>query len=101
MKQEITYDKTTKKIYKLPCQQCSGKTNHVVLSSIEQHWTNEENDIEEWDNFEIIGCRGCNDISFRRTSSCTEDQIFNEQIGEIILPETEKLFPGRVIGRQQ
>lgn len=98
--QEITQNKTNDKIYKLSCKKCDGKTNHKVLSSVENHWA-EEDLIEGYDRFEIASCCGCGEISFRFSSTNSENIICDGETGEIEYVEEEELYPNRVVGRRQ
>lgn len=98
--QEITQNKTNDKIYKLSCKKCDGKTNHKVLSSVENHWFFEDF-IQGIDKFEIASCCGCSDISFRFSSTNTEDVVCNEETGDTDYVETEELYPNRVVGRRK
>lgn len=98
--EKITQNKTNDKIYKLSCKKCDGKTNHKVLSSVENHWFLGDF-IQGIDKFEIASCCGCGDISFRFSSTNTEDIICDGETGETEYVETEELYPNRVVGRRQ
>lgn len=100
MEQDITYkitkNKTNDKIYKLSCKICDRKTNHTVLSSIENYWNVVDDAIQGIDKFEIVSCCGCDEISFRFSSTNSEDIDFDGKPYE-----QEDLYPNRVVGRRQ
>ena len=86
----------------VPCMQCATRTHHVVMQSVEvsghedfgpDHWF-------AWDNtYQIIQCQGCKTISFRHTSSNSEDYY---PIGpdDWTTAIVENLYPSRVEGRK-
>jgi hypothetical protein len=103
-KQEISYNKTKDKIYKLPCKRCDEKTNHIVLSSVQDDWSemvNQDFDISGCDKYETVRCRGCDEISFRLSSSNSENLNYNEETGEVDYVEDENIYPSRIAGRKQ
>ncbi|MFA6973161.1 MAG: DUF4145 domain-containing protein [Parcubacteria group bacterium] len=100
MRNEELSDKTINEICKLPCRMCDLGTNHIVLKSIENHWLEDEAEIYGWDKFEIVKCQGCDQISFRSITSCSEDYATDCETGDMIYLEREKLYPGRIIGRK-
>ncbi len=93
---KIALDKTKDQIHKVVCKLCDTETNHKVCSSVELHWGNE--DIQGADEYEIIRCLGCDQISFRISSSNSEDMDVDAE-GNIIHPETEEIYPSRLMGR--
>jgi len=85
----------------IPCSKCIGKTSHKVLLSIDQ--TGEEHD-GDWDyywdtNYQIVQCQGCKTISFRKSSSNSEDcyQISDTEYDRCV---HEELYPSRIEGRK-
>lgn len=100
MSQEISHNKTKDKIYKLACSSCDTETNHLVLASIEDAWSDDEACMNGFDVFEIIGCRGCNRISFRLSSTNSDDFDYNHK-GELVYHENEILYPQRLAGRKE
>ena len=56
---------------KAPCEKCSCTTNHDILFEFDNSGQNE--DIIWWEYYQVIRCRGCESIAFRKTSSSTED----------------------------
>lgn len=96
MNKRITLDKTKDKIRQVVCNKCDNRTNHNVCSSVEFYWDTE--DIQGIDNYEIVRCSGCDGISFRISSSNSEDCDYGIN-GEIIHPESEEIYPNRIMGR--
>jgi len=96
MKEKITLDKTKNEVHKIVCRNCDNTTNHLVCSSIENYWSNE--DIQGHDTYEMVRCSGCDSISFRVTSGNSEDWHVNSA-GYQEYDETEELYPNRLMGR--
>jgi hypothetical protein len=63
---------------------------------VEYSWGND--DIQGVSNYEIIRCSGCDSISFRFTSSNSED-FHQDDEGNYIHDETEEIYPSRLMGR--
>jgi len=93
----ITIKKTKDETRKIACSKCNRKTNHKVLTVVEYYW-NADNDIQGYDNYETISCLGCEEISFRLASTNSDDVDMDEN-GDMVHPETEEIFPGRLMGR--
>lgn len=88
---EYTMDKE-----KVLCGSCKKVTNHVVLA---QHSTSGEahdGDIQWWSTYQIVQCLGCDEISFRNSSTCTED--YDPRTGG--MTETVHLYPDSTGGRE-
>jgi len=81
------------------CIRCDQETNQKVLQSVEFRWSTPDGDIDGFDNYEIVQCMGCDEISFRIGSSTSEDFDYDE-IDGYTHPETVKLYPSRVMGRK-
>jgi len=83
-------------IIKVPCSGCSNKTSHQVLLSVDEIG---DTPGYSWaESFQIIECRGCELISFRITSSNSDDyEYFGD--GEVDNIEYESLYPSRIVGR--
>ncbi len=97
----VTTRTTIKKVKdenrKVACSKCNRKTNHKVLTCVEYYW-DANGDIQGYDNYETISCLGCDEISFRLASTNSDD-VDQDENGELIHPETEEIFPQRLIGR--
>jgi hypothetical protein len=80
------------------CAKCGPDRAHVIAATIKEY---NEDDCDgggsfEWINrYDIIQCCGCEDYSFRKTQSNSED--FDPQTG--IHDEIVELYPSRVSGR--
>ena len=58
----------------VPCPQCGGGTrNHKVLTQFEIKWRNDDEAIYGHDHYQICQCMGCERVSFRLASFCSED----------------------------
>ena len=86
--------------HKLPCLNCSGKTLHIVLASIDRKGKGVEGSFEYyWDtNYQIIECKGCQTISFRSLSSNSEEYYPYPEDDKPV--EFQNLYPARLEGRK-
>ena len=80
------------------CIRCKGKTKHSVLSSIEV--SGEIYESSAWsyywdDTFQIIQCRGCETISFRKLHQNSEDFYDDPDSHDSITAIEEILYPSR------
>lgn len=95
-------NKTKGEKVKANCLKCLRETNHVVLQSVERetseivgyHNEGHPESIEETDSYQIIQCQGCDTISFRHVSWCSED-VFQVGIDEWDMGERIELYPKR------
>lgn len=71
------------------CRSCKRVTNHVVLAQHEIDGEEFGGDLRWWETHQIIQCMGCNEISFRTVSTCTED--WDPETDRLI--ESVKLYP--------
>lgn len=101
MQNEELHDKTVGEVHKLPCRACDFKTNHITLKSIQANWSDIKEDLQGWDKFEIIKCQGCDNLSFRSTSSFSEDYFIDNETGEQTYIEREQIYPNRIEGRKK
>jgi len=83
----------------VPCIKCSGRTAHEVVASLDKSGHEPDYDLDWNHTYQIIRCKGCKELTFRDSSSTSDDYI---QIGEDEweLQENEKLFPSRIEGRR-
>ncbi len=98
LKKKITVEKTREEIPKVACSRCNIKTNHKVLSTIKLFWDETKYEVQGIDLYETISCLGCEELSFRLTSSNSQEVEMDED-GKYINPETEELYPNRLVGR--
>ncbi|MCX5871606.1 MAG: DUF4145 domain-containing protein [Deltaproteobacteria bacterium] len=78
------------------CASCKKVTNHVVLAEHKTSGDAYNGDIQWWAVYQIIQCLGCESISFREASACSED--FDPRTGE--MQEAITLYPERMAGRE-
>jgi hypothetical protein len=80
---------------KVLCGECKKVTNHNVIAEHKTSGDANDDEIHWWATYQIVQCMGCDDISFRRVSACTED--YDPNTGKI--EESEALYPDRISGR--
>lgn len=95
------YDKTKDRERQIPCRNCDGKTFHKVLHSVHHHAQDEAGDIDVWEDFEIVQCQGCKEISYRTCLTCSEDIDEDPITGKPFLIENVSIYPNRLAGRKQ
>ncbi|MDP3052009.1 MAG: DUF4145 domain-containing protein [bacterium] len=101
MSNDKKYNKTKDKIYKLACRNCNAVTNHKVLTSVENNWGDDDIPMYGTDVSEIVECLGCDSISFRLTSTNSENiDGYNEETGDFEYTVDEELYPNRIAGRK-
>lgn len=89
-----TFNQSAGRVLSLPCTKCSGRTNHEVVTSVEQSGYVAEVGID-WDAaYQIVRCKGCDTLSFRYETSNSEDY---DCIGENQYERNicESLYPPR------
>lgn len=87
--------------FELPCTKCSGKPCHKVMASVDEvgsighdAWT------YDWvSQFQIVQCQGCKSISFR-SSSTNSEELGPDEDGDLEYIETVRLFPTRLEDRK-
>lgn len=84
---------------RLPCAKCDGLTVHEVLFKVARDLSDEN--VSVWHSYEIVQCRGCEEISFRSNWQCSEDFDHDPVTGEVIYENHEELFPSRIAGRRE
>ena len=58
---------------KIFCSLCKRETNHEVLKELKWEINDDTVDVSFYDEWQIIQCKGCEDISFRQESYNYED----------------------------
>ncbi len=97
MKSKVDYhiNKTQGNEFAIPCLNCTGKTTHKVLASVDmqgqEKYRDDEFDISWTIDNQIVQCLGCKTVSFREAISHSED--YDEYSEEYIT--REKLYPSR------
>ena len=98
-KEEV--NKTQGEEIQVPCSECSGRTYHKVLLSIDKSGEEHDGNFDfYWDaHYQIIQCQGCKTISFRHTSSNSEDYepVSHNEWEHVVY---ENLYPSRIEGRK-
>jgi len=93
-------NKTADTVLDVPCIECKRDTKHKVLASVDiegQDWYG-ENSVEFWVHHQVIQCQGCETMSFRISSTNSEDFDFvDAETAEY--NESVVLFPSRSEGR--
>lgn len=83
---------------KVACKKCNRLTNHKVWTIVTCSWDVPGPDIQGTDHYEIISCLGCEEVSFRLSSTNSEDYYTDEE-GDYHQIFTEEIFPNRLAGR--
>lgn len=85
--------------YKFVCKECRGETMHQVVTTYKEHWAEDfdRHSVEGIIRSQIIQCLGCESVSFRVTSTNTEDFDYDEH-NVIDYFETVTFYPSRSEG---
>lgn len=81
----------------LPCPGCSTNTNHLVVGSVDVESDYDFTVFSE--HYQVVQCRGCDAVSFRRHWYSSDDTFYDEDENEEVLIEHEELYPPRAVGR--
>lgn len=98
---KITVGEHEGQLYWLPCPRCAAATLHNVIRSAECRESFNEGHITELDDFQIVECQGCKQMSFRKTHSSSEDEWYEEDNGDFGPIVREELYPRRVGNRKE
>jgi hypothetical protein len=97
-KVEVVTDK--KDEHWIICPSCHTETAHSIIISVERTGT-----IEEWlhfsEEYQVVQCNGCKELSFRRSEHNSDDFHVDEQTGETVYEEHIELYPARLEGRKR
>lgn len=99
MSHKITLHATNNEPVKVPCQQCNCVTNHEVITAVSSRWDEEYLCMDT--DYQVIKCCGCDGISYRTSSTSSEEIGCDPTTGESWYHETEELYPHRTVGRKQ
>src|SRR5688500_10060454 len=80
----------------LPCGDCDRQTRHQVLAETRARWSDPQDLVDVWKQYQIVQCQGCLTISFCEASQCSEDVDYDMNTGESHLNTTRKFFPSRI-----
>ena len=91
------------KEYKIPCIDCDRPTFHHVVRSAEYALKFDDGDfsILGWEEYQIVECKGCRTLTFRKANRNTENTYFDKHSGSEELSESVELFPSRQVGRAE
>ena len=87
-------------LHKFACRQCCRDANHKIIASYIEDGSEElgNGHTFDWNTVsQIIQCAGCEEVSFRTSSSNSEDYDYDDD-GAMVHSETEKYYPGRSTG---
>lgn len=83
----------------LACKNCDGNTVHAVLREFQQN--QDGPDVQIFNQYQIVRCGGCEEVSFRSNWQSTEDWYRDPETGEGCLDDHESLYPSRLAGRKE
>ncbi len=83
------------------CGTCNAETCHSVLANVSQSDSSPDGEIQVWNEYLTIQCQGCKTVSYCHEYSCSEDYDFNEETQQMENSTTQKLYPSRLLGRQE
>lgn len=98
-KLERTLNTAAEREISVPCLKCAGKTAHTIVASFDESGSEDKYNYYWSENYQIIFCKGCKVISFRRCASNSEDYVQIDD-DEWIYDEHETLYPSRLEGRR-
>jgi len=55
------------------CNKCGRSTNHDIIAS--EKLVDRDSRIDSWDLYEMLKCRGCNNVTTRHTSFYSEEGV--------------------------
>jgi len=59
---------------RIRCPECGRSTIHAVLCEYETTERDNDSDIQVWDRYRLVQCRGCLTVSYEHVYQCTEDR---------------------------
>lgn len=83
--------------FDMPCEHCAQETKHVIAASFEENGDEEVGDYNSvsWTTkSQVVQCLGCESVSFRRTTSHSEDYDIDENGGMSYAVHTQ-FYPHR------
>jgi hypothetical protein len=85
----------------IPCGRCTKVTCHTVLTDTTQSESDPESQIDVWDDFLTVQCRGCRSVSFCHESRCSEGVVYDPVTGHESISVERKYYPSRIAGRSE
>jgi hypothetical protein len=92
-------NKSQGKEIRVACLRCHGRTNHVVLVSVDREGSEGQYGVDWNETNQIVQCLGCQQISFRVANMNSEDYDHDSD-GNLYYLETELLYPHRLEGQR-
>lgn len=89
---------------RVPCRNCYVETRHKVLQSVDvsgRDYYRGEFVFGYEDSYQIVQCQGCDDISFRKVHTNSEDIDHDPETGEQSYDTKIDVYPSRVAGRNK
>jgi len=83
---------------KLTCRNCDRDTFHKILRSV--HSCEDYGDISVWEDYEIVECKGCKELSFHKSTANSDDWDENPVTHEISITPKSEVYPNRLSGRK-
>lgn len=90
--------------HKFTCKECSKETTHSIVAAYKENGSQDcrGGNSYDWSTVnQIIQCQGCEAVSFRVSSSNSEDYEHDHDDGSIYYNETVKFYPGRSVGLKE
>lgn len=101
MKETVTHNKKQGEEHELPCLYCHVETKHSVLQSVDVDGEDPRWEYYSTDSYQIVQCKGCESISFRKVHTDSENIDYDEEANDTYYPETVELYPSRIAGRRK
>lgn len=103
MPTEISKHEHVEELTGSPCIKCSQTTNHQVMSRVIEHYSDnsDQNSFHATTYHEVIRCCGCEAITYRSTSTNSEDMDGDMRTQEQWCVETIAYYPPRGTGRRE
>ncbi|MGD9581488.1 MAG: DUF4145 domain-containing protein [Vampirovibrionia bacterium] len=98
-KEPLKFDVTKDQEYELACNRCANETYHKVLASVQKNESDEYT--YYYQDYEIVLCMGCREVSFRSNWVFSEDIDFDPESGFPYPKNHEDVFPNRITGRKE
>jgi len=78
------------------CAKCARSTCHRAVTQVAQHDSTPE--VSWWNNYFVIRCEGCHEVSFLHQSGSDDDWIDDPETGEAEPAVAQQVYPQRVAG---
>ena len=94
-------NKSAGDVVDVPCTECKRPTKHKVLVSVDisgEDWY-QSNSVQYNVHYQIVQCQGCETVTFRTSSTNSEDFEYFDHEGNAEYVETLLLYPNRSEGR--